>query len=352
MTISMPRSVPLPKAGLLEALGQGLGQGAAMGGQQAMNLFTQLALERQKQALKQQGIQKLLGTLGFGAQEPMEVPQQADMSSLPQQPKAQPQQTQLERIATNPQLMANLAAVQPQIAAQVQEMYKSNLKQKELAQKHKYEQSKLSLTANKPYIEKMGRQLETLDSQRLSLDTMKNAIETGNLGKWSTDYLTDVLADATGIESFRNLKSLKGAQLVAAQKTLFSDLRELFPGQIRTAELNIFSQFLPQLGRSKEANLAVLGMLESIQQMKEAKARVYERIIEQNNGIPPMNIQQLVGNETKGQAKQIMDNYRARFLTKEQPAKSSKTQSFTIQGQTYNIPNHLVPAFKKDMGIK
>lgn len=192
------------------------------------------------------------------------------------------------------------------------------LKLGEISQKREKElerRKEFGHTATKTFREEMDRLTKSAPSQRLSLETMKDAIETGNIGAWSKDYMTDVLADMTGVESFRNLKTLKGSQFLSAQKSLFSDLRELFPGQIRTAELTLFGQFLPQLGRSKEANLAVLGLLEATQSMKEKRIEAYHKILDQTGGYAPSNISSLVDESTKGSQKQIMDNYRQQYLS-------------------------------------
>jgi len=100
---------------LAELLGGGIGAGVQTGLQGKMELMQKLKLEEQKQ--KQ--TQDLIGSL-FGGQEQIEQPAEGQ---APDVAGAGAQDTQLERIATNPQAMMQMAAQNPQMAAQIQNMY-------------------------------------------------------------------------------------------------------------------------------------------------------------------------------------------------------------------------------------
>jgi hypothetical protein len=255
----------------------------------------------------------------------------------------------------SPKVMA-LAQEDPQLA----KMYQSGeLAQQQMAQKEKLAQQRFNFdqaneaerrsqfghAQTKEYRGGIERTSNSYKAQTLSLDTMENAINSGDLGPWSKDFLTDVLAESTGIEAFRNLKSPKGSQFLSAQKALYSDLRELFPGQIRTAELTLFGQFLPQLGRSKEANQAVFGMLKALHEMKGKKIEAYNKITSQYGGFTPINISALVENELKEPAKQIMDNYKKNYLFargntfKTLPQAPPEGAIFTKNGKRYVYRN-------------
>lgn len=110
-----------------ELLGSGLASGVQTGLQGKMQLMNQLALEEQKQQMKDEGMQNLLSSLGLGGgvQEQPSMQQQESQAQQQVSPE-QNNEMQLEKIATNPALMLNLANKNPQMATQIQSMY-SNL---------------------------------------------------------------------------------------------------------------------------------------------------------------------------------------------------------------------------------
>jgi len=289
MSITLPEGITLPQENPLASLLGGLGTGIGEGAKAQMDFQKQLQLEEQKQEMKMQKMQKLMKLLNLGGQD--------QQGQLPGQPISQPlgegsqqgefgdqQQTGLPH--SEEQIMGAALLGEHDLASSLQHANDMAVQKQKAAIKQK----EFGHTATKDFRDEIERSMKTMPTQELSLGTMKESILEGDLGPTSADYWTNVLADYTGIESFRDLKSLKGSELLTAQKAMYGDLRELFPGQIRTAELSLYGQFLPQLGKSKAANLGIWNIANAMKDMKKIRANAYEKIIDQNGGYTPLDI--------------------------------------------------------------
>jgi hypothetical protein len=278
--------------GLGALLGLGMSQGIQTSIQDKRTLMNQLALEKQKQQMKDEGFSKLLDSLGFGD---MGQPQQGQQELAPeaqQQESSQQQQVspvqqgemQLEKMATNPALMLALANKNPAMATQIQSMYGNLLKKREASAKET-----ISPEKKERLTETVSEQLKKLKGGNIGL------VESGS--KFSSEAREDRAF-------FDNLSM---------------EIEGLFAGMVGKGTLNKqrFEYLQKRLPNSKDTKAKTIGKLKAI-----AK--------EFNLDIPGLN-----GNK-QSSAQQ----------------KDSGTQSFNVEGKTYNIPADQVEDFKKEMGIQ
>lgn len=275
---------------LAELIGSGISQGLQTGMQGKMQLHQALQLEKQKQQLKQEGLQKVLGGLGFSqpidqGQEPSQAPQ--EMQSQGQMLTSQnAQMSQLEKIATNPQAMVQLANYNKPAADQIQSMYGNLLK----ARKEKtrtFEADRAYHTQGLPKFEEgMRARRESNQKKTSALEMSRNAIESDQVGAFSKANL----AKRLGIPE---LETLEGAALtLAGKENLLSNMsRVSAKGQNVWFEQRVNSMF-PGVGKKKEANLFVNEALEG----ENIMDRMYDKEIsqlkqkdEQEFGYPKVN---------------------------------------------------------------
>ena len=143
--------------GLAELLGAGVSQGLQTG------LAT--LLEEKKKKAQLDSLNKLLNL----QQESPQAPEEGSLVSGKQEP---PRQTNVERIATNPQAMMALSQINPQAASQVQKMYDSQLAREKFEfEKEKEEKKKGEITPEKKEQMKdvFRRQVELLGSGNIGL---------------------------------------------------------------------------------------------------------------------------------------------------------------------------------------
>lgn len=143
-----------------------------------------------------------------------------------------------------------LSMINPNISRQLTEEQK-------LKHKISSEEIKRGYEESKPTRERGRKIVEELPMKENALEVMKDAIQTGNLGTFSLDYL----ADLTGLEG---LRSAEGAQFKTASKEFF--LGNL--GRIGAKGLNqmmekVVMEMSPLIGRKPEANLAVAEILQA-----------------------------------------------------------------------------------------
>lgn len=286
-----------------ELLGSGISQAMQTGMQEKSKLRQALSLEAAKQQMKQQRTTQLMQQLGIVPSEAQGMQSNGMEEISPISPVSQEKTDQ----ELTDQQIAGATAINPQLGNVLQRQKTQREKTDLAKQKEETRKREFSHKESKAYGEQIERSINSMPTQEISLEEMKDSILEGNLGTTSSDFWTNVLADYTGIESFRDLKSFKGAKFLAAQKSLFSELRELFPGQIRTAELTLYGQFLPQLGRSKAANLGVWSMANAAKEVRKARGNAYQQILQENGGYRPLNIQSQVESRIKDDVKAIWD---------------------------------------------
>jgi len=117
---------------------------------------------------------------------------------------------------------------------------------------------------------------ESIPKKEMALNHARDAVETGNMGTFSLDYL----ADLTGKDVFR---TEKGAQLITASKeNLMSNMGKVSAkAQNQWFEQRLNSMF-PKIGQSREANLTVQEMLEGEVALDKAYLNEFDRIAEED----------------------------------------------------------------------
>lgn len=246
---------PTPTAG--QRIGGGLGAGLGSG----LEILLQSKLQRLGEKEKLAQLESLIGGLGSPAQQQQQAPgREPDIS--------------------DEQILA-LSAIDPNLARILQSQKEGRTKATEAKAKREFERAK-------PVLARADERAEGITQKESSLNLMEDAIQTGNLGFFSPDNLSEV----TGIEG---LRSAKGAQFISSGKEYFlGSLKRAGARPNQWIEQQI-QKMLPKIGRSPEANLTVLEALKSELAVEKEQLDIIDRLSqedEDNFGYVKNNIDQ------------------------------------------------------------
>ena len=260
--------------GLGELLGSGLGGGfnTTVNALMEAKMKSLMKQEEMKSLTKALGIEQL-GTLSSG-QPPIATGQEmvSPQSNLSQ--TLNPQEEQIEKIATNPQAMLALTTLDPNAGKMVETMYSSQLKRQELGEKRAEAQKGREFDLIKDYSKKIQENVSNLGTKQTSLNQLKEAFGSGNLGAFSPDYL----ADLTGIEAFR---SPKGAQAITAGKEFFlGNLSRIKARGVNQWIERQLKEMQPLIGRSRTANLTTTAMLQNEIDLQKKESELFDKYMD------------------------------------------------------------------------
>lgn len=130
---------------------------------------------------------------------------------------------------------------------------------------------KRSFDVNKPLYEEMEGARRVLDSQRIALQRIEDAIQTGQISRFWNSFMKKF-----GFDMFRTSPN---QILEAANKEFFmGDLKQLAGGRINQfLEKNLLSA-LPQVQYSPKANQEIVNTLKVIQEIKEKKLQLFDEL--------------------------------------------------------------------------
>lgn len=339
---------------LTEMLGAGLGQGVQTGTQ---GLMESLIKEQMQQRQFSKLSEALFGSPQQTTQQPSTGSQLESDVREAQKPQVSPleqAQDKVEQIATNPVAMMQLESINPQMANMVQKMYDTQLKEKELQQKHGYEQQKLASSESKDYKKRIEELESSLPDKRMGLYRIEDAMKSGDL-KSLGNLWADIM-EAKGLPG-DYFRSNSAAALQSATKEFFlADLSKIKGGRPNQFIEKQLSSAYPKALYDPLANKKILKAMKIGTEITEKEVELYNKIsdeMEAKGKFVPGNVSKLVNRELKKFVNQKEDELTEYYQSLEKTSKSNKkTEFFDLNGHQYNIPKHLVPAFKKEMGIK
>lgn len=149
--------------------------------------------------------------------------------------------------------------------------------------------------ANETYFSNISARAEALPQKRAALDSMINSIEEGDLGYFSPDNIANI----TGVEG---LRTPKGSQFISSGKEYFlGSLKRAGSRPNQWIEQQI-QKMLPQIGRSKEANLTVAEILKVENSIEEKQIALTYQLADQLQaelGYVPRDLVQRVNEQIK-----------------------------------------------------
>jgi len=165
------------------------------------------------------------------------------------------------------------------------------------------EDRKFETDRSKKFLEEVDKSRDVVRGKENAIDLWERALEEGDLSFFSRDNLANV----TGIEAFR---TAKGAEFITGTKEfLLGNIQRAGARPNMWIEKQI-SKMLPLIGRSAEANQAVVSSLKAETQIQRKKVELTDQLSEQFEnelGYVPGNISRLVDQAMEPFAQEIQD---------------------------------------------
>jgi hypothetical protein len=200
------------------------------------------------------------------------------------------------------------------------------------------ELKKKSVVEQEKYLGELREKYQRAQSFKPIFSELRQTIESGGASSLSGGNLADIgnrIGGFTGTTLNAIGKALESGdtgRFRALSKRLLDEMKDIFGGQIRVKELEVFLSMLPEIGKSKKANLSAIDVLE---RLSEASSMFYETaqdIIEENGGKIPGNlndqvqkrlkpIMERISNEIKQTTKGFSPGSSGKTLSKEEAAK-------------------------------
>lgn len=270
-------------------------------------LTSELATKGKEKLLsqKQESTRNALGMLGLGGEariggqqeerpslsgEPQEMPEiGGEQGGLGGQLGEAQQPPQQKRSAADiPDYeIAQLSSVDPQLGNLIQKMkdtairekqegenlsYKKDQEERKLEREDKKEERAYNIQFSKPATEKVEKMREGVERKELALNLGRSAIESGQVGEFSKDFLADKF-------NLPFLRTSQGAQLtLAAKEQLFPNLARISAKAQNQYMEQRMSTMVPLVGQSQEANLTVQEILEGEDYLDRNYIKNYDRL--------------------------------------------------------------------------
>lgn len=286
----------------------------------SINQILKQQLARPQQEAYAQAINAILG----GGQQPT-TQQQAEQSVFqPELPPTGAQQystlptTQTqkplslkgltEQQATN---LAKLSASERKIKLEEQKAAREEARHK---RKEDYLIQKDIDTETHPYYEKVTKEAEGAEQTNKKLTRIEKLINEGNLGiPVINSFLTAFKEGIVGPHGPKlNLDFLKTADAQEIEKLVadfLPEAKDFFPGRITDKDLAAFFARLPELTKSRAGNLRVVQSIRAANQEKILRKELADKIIEENDGRRPRNIDRLVEQRGKEQFDKLYQEF-------------------------------------------
>lgn len=174
-------------------------------------------------------------------------------------------------------------------------------KDKSLTSKEKTEAYKVTA----PYRAELAKEAESTDHL---IDVLKQQKQLSESGKMTHSGYLEFL-EKTGLD-FNALKSPETEQYQALEKDFLKDLKNVFGGKVSNLEMSTFLKGIPKATNTPEGRKRITKQLDSYYKAKQLKFRTARKIIKDNGGTPPLDLQDQVVEKTRGKEEKYADQFR------------------------------------------
>lgn len=269
MSLTLPEGIELPQEHPLASLLGGLGTGIQTGAAETLKNMLMMQKQRAKEEMNQKDIQKIFG-------------------DSDKQDASGDGTTQLEKIATNAPLMAQLSSKQPQVAKQIQDMYGNLLKKRKLELEEKKivtgQELKRELSTEDK-LDKMSEHLENLEMEDMRFARMGEIISPENKDKFPSS-LTVALFSKNGelrpaAMSQLSPEAQEFTKLVVDQ---LSGAKDTFGARVTNFDVQTFMKRLPSLLNTADGRQRILRDLRLINKINTLHDREVLNIVDKAGG--------------------------------------------------------------------
>ncbi len=230
-----------------------------------------------------------------------------------------------EYFQSNPEEAKNVAASASSMENAQQDIA---IEQAGISEKGKEELSKKGIEESEKYLKEVREKYQRSHALKPVFAGLRESVSSGGTKAFSGGNLADIgnkmggflgnTLNATG----KALESGETAKFRTLSKKLLDEMKDIFGGQIRVKELEVFLSMLPEIGKSNEANLASIDVLERLSEASTMFYDTAQEVIQSNNGKIPKNLAEIVQKKLKPQFADIANRINSTTRNFEKQEKS------------------------------
>ena len=192
--------------------------------------------------------------------------------------------------------------------------HENRLKKQEFESKQQREIDKETL----PYYNELSSKARAFTNNSKKLDKIDKLVAKGNFGSPLANSLINTISKGVwghGID-LTFLKTADAQELEKLSTDFVKDAKEIFGSRLTDADLSAFFKTLPNLSQSREGMSRVIRNLRIAGAADELRKQAADRIIEENGGRRPRNLESLVEGEISPQLDILADQFKLTELNK------------------------------------
>ncbi len=168
-----------------------------------------------------------------------------------------------------------------------------------------------ALKPAKAFLEETRVKAQRAQSLAPVFDQLDEAIAAGGADAFSWGNFADIgerIGGGFG-ETMRALgkahEKKETGQIRSLSKRLLDEMKDIFGGQVRVSEFQAFLSMLPEIGKSRESNHAIVDVLRNLSKASKRYYDTAQDIIQEKDGEIPENLPDLVHQQLAGEFKTL-----------------------------------------------
>jgi biotin carboxyl carrier protein len=248
-----------------------------------------LATEAYKQNAKFQNQQKLLKELGLEQEQPgfkaaEEKPEQEH------EPLRRPEiEKDIYKKPYSKKQLASAALINPALSRIMESENKESFEREKLNRKEEVEFHKETAK----YDEDLMKQAKIAKNQNETFKNIESAINSGNVKPTSWANILKGMGPIGDLMGNALLKKDE-ATLLASIPSLLEGWKDVFGVRLTDADLRVLQDKLPSIGKSPEANRAIINVMRKYSEMTKLRSQISADIKTKNKGLRPLGYAEMI----------------------------------------------------------
>lgn len=259
---------------------------------------------------------------------------QPNMSGQAMQPQNANSQTSRFANATKNELIALTGSPYKEVSEPAKTQLKYKEEQEKLEENRKIQNRKEEIQFHKEsqkYDDDLAKQTRVAKSQMGTIANIEKSVNSGNVKPSSMANILKGMGPV-GEKISEAIVNKDEAALLASIPTLLEGWKDVFGVRLTDADLRLLQDKLPSIGKTPEANRAILGILRKYAEVTQLRGKIASEIKSKNKGIRPIGYQDMI---------------EERFDEMMKPIKIRNPNS----GRVVEIPSYLASDFINDGGV-
>jgi len=184
------------------------------------------------------------------------------------------------------------------------------------AMKHERDRQEKHQEESRTYRKELNTQRKELREDSMRLTKMKDLIKTGKLTNPSfhsaiTAAGEGILGPHVGLKfDLKHLESSESQEFEKLSTDFVKGVKNIFGGNVGNQATQTFLNTIPNLKQSNQAKAAVINNMEVLLKGKELRATTAEKIIKENKGLVPADLEFMIEERIEPQLEKLAEKFR------------------------------------------